>query len=225
VDIGILQHVAGEPSGYLETVFQDAGIPFEYHPLYETNELPLIAGSHILIMGGSMSANDEPEFPFLREEKALIRRSVAEGKAVWGICLGAQLIASAFGAKVYPSREEVGWGSVRWTSQHPAGLPAECRVFQFHGDTFDLPAEGTLLGAGGVVHNQALAVGSAVGFQFHIEMTRPLIDAWIRDRPGDQRQRILDDTIRFLPESHRICRQIAEAFLTAPVRNFHSWFC
>ena len=113
-----------------------------------------------------MSVNDETQYPFLHEEKALIRHFVAEGKAVCGICLGAQLIASVFGAKVYPCGEEVGWSAVRWTDGH---LPAECTVFQFHGETFDLPAAGVLLATGTVVPLQALAVGSAVGFQFHVE--------------------------------------------------------
>lgn len=224
VHVGILQHTPGEPGGYLETILQETGIPFDYHRLYETNEFPGIRATHVLIMGGPMSVNDEARYPFLREEKALIRRCVAEGRAVCGICLGAQLIASAFGAKVYPYREEVGWGTVRWTAARPADLAAECTVFQFHGETFDLPKESVLLGSGAVVPNQALAVGSAVGFQFHVEMTHSLIEEWIRDRPKEQLQRILVDTGRFLPESHRVCERIAEAFLAAPARDGQSWF-
>jgi hypothetical protein len=108
---------------------------------------------------------------------------------------------------------------------HTPALPDESRVFQFHGDTFDLPPEGTLLATGSVVPHQALAVGSAVGFQFHVEMTAPLIRDWIANLSPDHQRRILEDTGRFLPESHRLCRRIAGLFLGASTGDARSWLC
>jgi len=107
--IAIFQHEPAEAAGYLEQVFSGHNVPFEYVRLWETGEVPRTDATHLVFMGGPMSVNNEREFPYLREEKELIRRAVKKGTKVLGICLGAQLIASACGAPVYRSVSETGW--------------------------------------------------------------------------------------------------------------------
>ena len=137
VKVAAFQHSPTEPLGLFESIFAEKKIPFEYIRLYETNEVPRIDASHLVFLGGPMSVNDEEELPWLVQEKALIRRSVKERRKVLGICLGAQFIASAFGAKVYRFVPENGW---RFLNGEPGTLfPDRFPVFQFHGETFEIP--------------------------------------------------------------------------------------
>lgn len=132
----------------------------------------------LIIMGGAMSAYDHDKFPFLTVEKSFIRQSIEAGKRVLGICLGAQLIASAMGAKVFSNKfQEIGWYPITLTPEakvHPLfeGIPAELTVFHWHGDTFDLPVGAVLLASSQVTRNQAFAIGNKVlALQFHYEAT------------------------------------------------------
>ena len=109
MNIAVFQHEPTEPLGYLEQVFSEHNVPFEYIRLYETGEVPRINATHLVFMGGPMSVNDEREYPYLKQEKELIRKSAKNRQKVLGICLGAQLIASAFGAPVYHYITETGW--------------------------------------------------------------------------------------------------------------------
>ena len=216
--IAIFQHIAREPAGYFETVFLEKKITFEYIRLHETNEVPDTAksASHLLFMGGPMSVNDEEELPWLREEKALIRGAIAENRPVLGICLGAQLIASAFGARVYPFRQETGWFPLTRTPEATgtfSKFPTQFSVFQLHGETFDLPPGAQLLCAGALVRHQAFAYQSALGLQFHLELTDTIIRDWVHDLDPGIQATIRKETSRYLAESNRLCRMIAEDFV------------
>ncbi len=214
--IAIFQHTASETAGYFETVFNEHGIPYEYIRLYESGEVPATAATHLMFMGGPMSVNDEQELPYLKEEKALIRDAVRQGRPVLGICLGAQLIASAFGARVYPYIQETGWRELR--REHAvqgvfSAFPAQFHVFQFHRETFDLPAGADLLCTGDAVKNQAFSYKTALGLQFHLELTGAIIREWTRDMDAATRETIRKETPRYIAESNRLCRMIAEAFI------------
>jgi len=214
--VAIFQHTESEPAGYFETIFTERQIPYEYIRLYETGEIPKNKATHFLFMGGPMSVNDEKDLPYLKEEKALIRDAVGHSRPVLGICLGAQLIASAFGARVYPFRRETGWcrlkrvpGSTGFT----AGFPKTFRVFQLHGETFDLPSGATLLCTGDVVKNQAFVYKTAIGLQFHLELDEVIIRDWTRELDLEIRERIIRETPAALPKSNWLCRMVAGAFL------------
>ena len=131
----------------------------------------------LVVMGGPMSVNDETGYPWLVVEKEFIRNAIEEDKAVIGICLGAQLIACAMGAAVYPNREkEIGWFPV--TAEPVSDVddrflfPQELPVFHWHGETFDLPEGAIRLARSDACENQAFQLGRRViGMQFHLETT------------------------------------------------------
>ena len=221
--IAIFQHVPNEPSGYFETVFCDRNIPFEYIRLYETHEVPRLRDvSHLVFMGGPMSVNDEDKYPWLKQEKELIRRSVKAGQNVLGICLGAQLIASAHGARVYPFVQETGWQPLNRAAS-ASGIfslfPEQFHVFQLHGETFEIPYRGRLLAYGNNVRDQAFVVRNALGLQFHLEMTDMIVREWSKDLRKHQQSVIARDTPRYLAESNRLCRMVAEDFIGAGFRS------
>ena len=162
-----------------------------------------------------MSVNDEDEFPWLIQEKELIRRSVETGQKVLGICLGAQLIASAYGAKVFRSVNETGWRILN-RENDVLGIfslfPNQFPVFQLHGETFEIPEGGQLLAYGNEVRNQAFSCRNALGLQFHLELTGKIIHEWSNALPMHQQSKIAYENPDFIAESNRLCRIIAEDF-------------
>jgi GMP synthase-like glutamine amidotransferase len=214
--IAVFQHEPTEPLGYLEQVFVKKNIPFDYIHLYETGEVPRTGATHLVFMGGPMSVNDEQEFPYLKQEKDLIRHSVKNRQKVLGICLGAQLIAAAFGAPVYKFVHETGWHELAKVPESPgvfSRFPDSFHVFQLHGDTFEIPYGGRLLCTGPAVKNQGFCLRNCMGLQFHLEMTAEIIAAWSRSLKRSEREKIALDTPRYLDGSNRLCRLVAEDFV------------
>ncbi|MBN2613053.1 MAG: type 1 glutamine amidotransferase [Bacteroidales bacterium] len=130
----------------------------------------------LIIMGGGMSTYEEDKHPWLKTEKQFIRRSIDSGKIVLGICLGAQLVADALGAKVYPGTyPEIGWFPVSLNTKNLPRelkhLPQSLTVFHWHGDTFDLPEGAIHLASSEATINQAFIYKEKVlALQFHYEM-------------------------------------------------------
>jgi GMP synthase-like glutamine amidotransferase len=126
-------------------------------------------------MGGPMSVNDESTLPWLRPEKRFIRNAMKRSVPVLGVCLGAQLIASALGSRVYrTSQKEIGWFPIEATSSpmNAFRFPDKCTVFHWHGETFDLPVGAVHLARSEVCENQAFQIGQyVIGLQFHLETT------------------------------------------------------
>jgi GMP synthase-like glutamine amidotransferase len=146
----------------------------------------------LVMMGGPMSVNDD--IPYVREEEQLVRDFIAQGKKILGICLGAQIMAKALGAAVYKGpAPEIGWMEIelgeeglrdplmkKMISDMPAGANRNLPVFQWHGETFDIPAGGQRLASSELYPNQAFRAGTgAYGFQFHIEVDRQMIMDWM----------------------------------------------
>jgi GMP synthase-like glutamine amidotransferase len=211
------RHEANEPLGYIETVLNEQNIPVEYIDLYETNEIPRnLNATHLIFLGGPMSVNDEAELPWLVQEKELIRRSGKSGQRVLGICLGAQLIASAFGRNVFRFINETGWHMLEREDPAPgifANFPGQFPVFQLHNDTFELPIGGRLLARGSRVKNQAFTCRNALGLQFHLELTGEIIRDWSKSLKSYQQKKIARDTPRYIAESNRLCRLVTEDFI------------
>ncbi len=153
----------------------------------------------LVILGGPMEVYEAEKYPFLKWEMRLIRQTYKD-KPVFGICLGAQLIAAALGARVYPYIREVGWRKVRRVADVP--LPEEIEVFQWHGDTFDLPENARLIYEGEEVKNRCFIVDKAFAIQFHIEMTFDLIEKWVsreKTLSEDEKRKIIEESIGSLP--------------------------
>lgn len=172
-----LQHVPFEGLGSIGPWLDAAGYRQTTTKLYQSSELPDPHDVDLLIvMGGPMSVNDEHELPWLQKEKQFIRQCIDADKAVLGICLGAQLIASAMGSLVYKNRQkEIGWFPVEGVAGPDTGyfaFPPTAKVFHWHGETFDLPPGGQLLAKSAACTNQAFQLGRfVIGLQFHLETT------------------------------------------------------
>lgn len=188
-----LQHEPFEGLGSMEDWFRARGATITATHLYRGEALPeLAAFDWLVMMGGGMSVNDEATLPWLVPEKALVRRAIAADKRVLGVCLGAQLIASSLGARVYKNKaKEIGWWPLRreaGAAAHPLGaaLPDGAEVFHWHGETFDLPPVAVRLARSEACLNQAVAVGPRVlGLQFHLETTEASARELIAGSAGD----------------------------------------
>jgi len=211
------QHVPNEPMGLIEDILEEKGIEYEYVKVYETNELPEVKATYIVIMGGHMGVYEEREYPFLKQEKGIIRQAFKDNIPVLGICLGSQLIASALGKNVYPYKKEIGWFEVeKVNGEVIEGLPDKMIVFQWHNDTFDLPENAKLLYAGKDVRNQAFRVGNVIGLQFHLEVTPEIVRDWVEDEKSlssEEKARIISEMDTYINELNENCRKLVDAFL------------
>jgi GMP synthase-like glutamine amidotransferase len=211
--VAVVQHDPSEPAGLLDELLAARSLPVETVPLYETGEIPPRTGDAALVlMGGPMSVNDVDEYPWLNAEKALVRRAVDGGRPVLGICLGAQLIASALGARVYPSTPETGWTTLAGTPGNPL-FPPSFRAFELHGETFDLPPGARLLATGDRVRHQAFAVGSALGLQFHLEATPAMIAAWTTGLARTLADCQSTGTVQYAGDARRLCARVLDYVL------------
>jgi GMP synthase (glutamine-hydrolysing) len=182
----VLQHISCEPPGAFADVLKERGAEVVPVELDEGESLPDWRDfDHIIAMGGPMSVNDDDRLPWLTGEKRFVADAVRAGKPFWGTCLGAQLLAASLGGRVYSgSRQEIGLLPVRLTPearQDPLfrDLPGELTTFQWHGDTFDLPAGGVLLASSPLFPNQAFRWGDrAYAVQFHLEVSVAMAREW-----------------------------------------------
>jgi len=176
-----LQHVPFEGPGSIEPQLRTAGYELSHTGFFAAPDLPAPGDIDLLVvMGGPMSVNDERELPWLIAEKKFIRASIEAGKPVLGICLGAQLIASAMGARIYKNKEkEIGWFPVEVTAPgdpFTQSLPVSFVGFHWHGDTFELPVGATWIAKSEGCVNQAFEYdGHVFGLQFHLESSEESI--------------------------------------------------
>lgn len=176
--IHYLQHVPFEDPAAIAEWAAHRGHELTGSHLYRGDSLPQLDDfDWLVVMGGPMSVGDTDDYPWMRPELDLIGASVARGRRVLGVCLGAQFLADALGARVHAAPEkEIGWFPVEalpvTTTDVYRGLPAQFTPLHWHGDTFELPADAVHLAHGPGCANQAFQVGQrAIGLQFHIEAT------------------------------------------------------
>jgi len=180
-----LRHVPFESLGLLEPLLRARAylIQFVDVPITNLKDIPLAEADLIVALGGPISVYEEPSFPWLTQELQLIEARLRAESATIGICLGAQLMAKALGSKVYPlGSKEIGWGELTLTPSGKKG-PLEPldrqSVLHWHGDTFDLPKDASLLASTSITPHQAFSFGKrSFALQFHVEVTAPDLEGW-----------------------------------------------
>jgi len=181
----VLRHVPYEGPGLIEDILEGRGLPYRIIDVFEEG-VPLgVAGfTGVVSMGGPMSVNDGIEE--IEREKVLLLEAMGRDIPVLGVCLGAQVIASALGARVYAGdHPEVGWGQVTLTESGladplMAGVDHVLPVLHWHGETFDLPEGAVNLAYSEKFENQAFRVGSKTyGLQFHLEVDEEMVQEWV----------------------------------------------
>ncbi|HLZ80518.1 MAG TPA: type 1 glutamine amidotransferase [Ktedonobacteraceae bacterium] len=180
-----LQNYWDDPPGYLGEIMQEHDIPYDIINV-EKDPLPVLASySAIIALGGVQNANAHDKYPYLLQEKKLLRAAVEQDIPYLGICLGGQLLASALDAPI--SRHhmtEVGFFTVQLTEEGKKdslfqGLPGYQQVIHWHEDAFSLPAGAIKLASSENTVNEAFRVGRrAYGLQYHLEITPAMFDIW-----------------------------------------------
>jgi GMP synthase (glutamine-hydrolysing) len=192
----VIRHLAFEDLGCYATVLAKNNIEVQYFEAAQDDLRAIDPATDdlLIVLGGPISVNQSEDFPFLKHELALLKQRLALDKPTLGICLGAQLIAGALGANVYPGAEkEIGWSPIALT---PAGkrsalkhLAPPLHLLHWHGETFDLPSGTVLLAASEQYPHQAFAYGKRVlALQFHGECTAPGLESWYLGHIGEIQQ-------------------------------------
>jgi GMP synthase (glutamine-hydrolysing) len=188
----VVQHLAPEGPGLIAEIAAEHTIALDVRRMDRGDALPpaRTAGG-VVVLGGPMGVYEADAHPHLVAEQRLLADACTLGLPVLGVCLGAQLLAAALGARVFRGpAPEIGFGTVTLTGEGvrdrvlgPSG--PSFSVFHWHGDTFDLPAGATLLASSGAYAHQAFRAGErAYGLQFHVELHRALARDWADALPA-----------------------------------------
>ncbi len=197
----ICKNIETEGPGTIEDYLKKQKIPYTIIDLSKGENIPETSSFHTLIMmGGPMSVNESEIYPYIKEEEKIVREFISKGKKILGVCLGAQIMAKALGAKVYVgSQQEIGWYDIELTGEglrdplmrnlalHPrvGDIWKRFKVFHWHGETFDIPQGVVRLASSVLYPNQAFRYGKdAYAFQFHIEVRKEMILEWLKNEPN-----------------------------------------
>jgi GMP synthase (glutamine-hydrolysing) len=225
----VLSHLAFEDISSLRPELERRGFAIRsvdavtaQFPLDETQDCDLL-----VVMGGPVGVYEAGDYPFLYGEIDSLRQRLAANKPTLGICLGAQLMAAALGAHVYPGTRgpEIGWLPIEPAGPTPAPawfaplLAKDLRVLHWHGDTFDLPAGAQHLARTGLYENQAFAFGAcSLALQFHPEVTEMGLERWYVGHTCELRQKRIS-----IPQLRTDARSYASALLSAVTAFWTLW--
>jgi GMP synthase (glutamine-hydrolysing) len=182
----VIRHVHFEDLGAFEAVLNQRGYAIRYHEagIHDLQSPGLRQCELLIVLGGPIGAYEEDQYPFLLHEIRTVESRLAAGLPLLGICLGAQLIARALGASVYPGPgKEIGWAPLTLTPAGAAGVTRHLGggpVLHWHGDTFDLPRGAERLASTPICSNQAFRYdGATLAFQFHPEASGVNFERWL----------------------------------------------
>ena len=233
MNVLIVKHVEVEGPGLIEECLTDHHIPYRILDLEFDPRFPKVDDfTHIVLLGGPMNVYEEDRYSFLKPEDLFIKEAIQRGKRILGICLGAQLISKALGAKVYKAAaKEIGWYNILMTEEGAKDslfsfFPKTFPAFQWHGDTFGLPPAGKLIATSSPVPNQAFRYGeNAYGLQFHLEVVEGMIQEWLKEyekefaggeHPHFSKEEILLDTRIMWAEYAKRGRMFISRFFGLP---------
>ena len=226
--IRIFRHLSADGPGYLGEFLDRNDAPWELVCLDEGRTVPgeVDDVSGLVFMGAAVSVNDE--LPWLEDELALIRRAHEAGVPMMGVCFGGQLMSKALGGEVTRGEGmEIGWHPLepingashsRWLE----GLPDRFDSFHWHADTFSLPPGSEALLRSRCYRNQAYTLGDHIAMQFHLEMTRDILEGWIErygsdldlgSPCGQTVERITEELDRRVERLHRVADVLYGAWL------------
>ncbi|WP_353140739.1 glutamine amidotransferase [Acinetobacter pragensis] len=192
-----VQHLAFEDLGALEDVFYQLGFRVRYFEAGIDDLTKAFEHTGLtIILGGPIGVYETEDYPFLQKEIDLLKVRLEKNLPTVGICLGAQLIAHALGAKVYAGHaKEIGWSALTLNPQdnNPLAALAETPVLHWHGDTFDLPEQTVLLASSALYPNQAFCKGDNIlALQFHIEVAADSLEKWLIGHTCELRKAKID---------------------------------
>ncbi len=224
----VIKQILREGPGIIGMELLRLGLDMVTIDAYAGEHLPknLDGYGALIVLGGPMGAFEEDVYPFITEELRLMHLALKESVPVLGVCLGAQLLARVAGARIYSgSKKEIGYYKVSLTEEGRndplmEGLPGELAVFQWHGDTFDLPEGAVNLASSELYENQMFRLGSsAYGIQFHLEVTAEMVTDWVKsqkeeiENAGLDTEKILLANNARLPMVHKSGAVIIKRFL------------
>ena len=209
----VLRHVGFEDLGSLAIPLRQKNYQVNYIDIAPgaLHNLDPLAPDLLVVLGGPIGVYDEQDYPFVADEIRLLEKRLAVDLPTIGICLGAQLMARALGAKVYAGHaKEIGWSSIQLSSVGKYSalsyLAPDYMVLHWHGDTFDLPTDAVHLASSSMYPNQAFAWGqSGLALQFHPEVTARSLEHWfighaheINTTPNVSIQQLRKDTANYI---------------------------
>ena len=230
--VNVIRHLAFEDLGSFATVLMANDYQINYFEAADFESRPdellsidSLSDGLLIILGGPISVNDRAKFTFIDAEITLLKQRITANRPTLGICLGAQLIASALGGDVYSGQaKEIGWSGLYLT---PVGgqsalryLQAEhCSVLHWHGETFDLPDNAELLASTEQYPNQAFRYGKTLALQFHPEVSQHDMEKWFIGHIGEISQTVGVDVIQLRADTLQFANRLevqSELF-------FNSW--
>lgn len=228
----VFQHADSETLGNLEKEIKLQNLEFEIlrtfdHPVFPSGK-DLENYGAVISLGGPLAVYEASRHPWMVKELLILKEALRQKKPILGICLGAQLLAAAAGAKVVKGPiKEIGWGWIQfddWFSRRnpltfQVDLKKRHRVFQWHGDTFNLPPEGYRLAWNDSYPVQMFSFqGNAIGIQFHVETTEKMIYDWVSDgrdkivKNGFDPEKILEESVSYLPDLQKMSHKFFYGF-------------
>lgn len=224
----IFRHMLDNDIGTLAAVLKKRDIGFQVIDTYAESleNFDALAPDLLIVLGGACGVYQEDLYPFIGDEKRIIKERLDHDRPVLGICLGAQLMAAALGCKVYKGAQgkEIGWHTIDVTGvgmQTPVKYfeKSLTRVMQWHGDTFDLPKEAVLLASSPLYPHQVFQWGRhSIGFQCHIEVDRKTVRSWLVSEAYDAEKGEID-----IPSIMHETDECAEIMDRQTSQFFHDW--